>query len=428
MPTPVETLAAAAEPFDDIDSPGFARMFDRFGDRRVVLLGEASHGTSEFYRARAAITRRLIEEHGFTIVAVEADWPDAAAVDRHVRHLPPRDVPGADFGRFPTWMWRNTDVAAFLRWLHAHNADKAPEQRVRFAGLDMYNLRASIMGVLKYLDETDPEAAAIARERYGCLSPWQAEPADYGRMALSRGYRACEAAVVAQCQELLQRQMQEDGEGLFDAAQNARLVASAERYYRVMYRGGAESWNLRDQHMFDTLDALLRARGPAAKAVVWAHNSHIGDARHTAMGRYGELNIGQLCREHFGEDAALIGFGTHTGTVAAAHDWGEAMQVMSVRPSLPGSHERLCHETAMDRFLLDFGRGGEAAEVMAQDRPERFIGVVYRPATERQSHYAEAALSRQFDAWVWFDRTSAVTPLDHRAPGVEQAETWPFGL
>ncbi|TIT46323.1 MAG: erythromycin esterase family protein, partial [Mesorhizobium sp.] len=283
------------------------------------LLGEASHGTSEFYRARAAITRRLIEKHGFTIVAVEADWPDAAAIDRYVRHRSSRADADPPFQRFPTWMWRNTDVAAFVDWMRQHNERIRISSRLAgFYGLDIYNMSGSIAAVLQYLDRVDPQAAKIARERYGCLTPWQNEPSTYGRVALTSGYEKCEQAVLQQCRELLAKQLhyaQQDGVDFLDATQNARLIASAERYYRIMYYGGAQSWNLRDTHMFETLEHLLEARGPNSKAVVWAHNSHIGDARYTEMGIVrDEVNIGQLCRQRFGDEAALIGLGTHSGT------------------------------------------------------------------------------------------------------------------
>jgi protein-L-isoaspartate(D-aspartate) O-methyltransferase len=322
-----EMIAGAAEALPGLDDPAFGRLFDRFADRRVVLLGEASHGTSEFYRARAVITQRLIEEHGFTIVPVEADWPDAAPVDRYVRHRPAPGRAEAPFQRFPTWMWRNLEVAALIEWMRKYNEGVPDLDRLAgFYGLDIYNMSGSIAAVLAYLDKVDPEAAAVARERYGCLTPWQKEPATYGCAVLTSGYRKCEQAVIDQCRDLLQRRLDyaaQDGEGFLDAAQNARLVASAERYYRIMYYGGAESWNLRDTHMFETLCHLLEARGPRSKALVWAHNSHIGDARYTEMGVVREqLNIGQLCRERFGDEAALIGFGTHTGTVASGDRLG----------------------------------------------------------------------------------------------------------
>jgi erythromycin esterase-like protein len=392
----------------------------------VVLLGEASHGTSEFYRARAAITRRLIAQHGFTIVAVEADWPDAAAVDRQVRGLALR-ADFQPFQRFPTWMWKNRDVQAFVHWLRRHN-QKAAEQ-CGFYGLDIYNMRGAIAAVLAYLDKVDPEAASTARERYACLTPWQHEPSSYGRAVLTAGYRKCEEDAVRQCREMLEKQFAyDDGDDFLNAAQNARLVASAERYYRIMYYGDAESWNLRDRHMFETLQHLLDWRGAGAKAVVWAHNSHIGDARQTDMGQVREeLNIGQLCREQFGSNCALIGMGTHTGTVAAATDWDGAMEIKRVKPSRSDSVERLCHDSDVGRFLLDFGRAPLLAERLAEPRLERFIGVIYRPETELQSHYADASLSRQFDAYLWFDETRAVEEIGPQAhQGVP--DTYPFGV
>ena len=427
-----DLIAEAGEALPPLDDPAFAAPFDRFADRRVVLLGEASHGTSEFYRARAAITQRLIERHGFSIVVVEADWPDAASIDRFVRGgtMEGREPP---FQRFPAWMWRNAEIDAFLRWLRTHNARQAEDRQAGFYGLDMYNMRGSITAVLAYLDAADPEAAAVARERYGCLTPWQNAPDTYGRAVLTGGYGTCEDAVVAQCRDLLSRVIEETGmeggSGLFDAAQNARLIASAEKYYRIMYYGGAKAWNLRDRHMFGTLQHLLERAGPDGKAVVWAHNSHIGDARHTEMGAVrDELNIGQLCREAYGGKAALIGFGTHEGTVAAATDWDGEMEVKTVRPALDDSVERCFHLAGRPRLLLDFARSSASSEALCTDRLERFIGVIYRPESERLSHYASAALSRQFDAYVWFDRTKAITPLAADTHPGRVPDTFPFGL
>lgn len=427
-----ELIAAAAEPLPAPEDPRFAEWIDRFGERRVVLLGEASHGTSEFYRARAAITRRLIEEHGFTIVAVEADYPDAAAVDRYVRHRPATDRMEPPFQRFPTWMWRNVEVEAFIEWLRAHNEPLPPERRVGFYGLDLYNMSDSIAAVLDYLNRTDPEAAQIARERYGCLTPWQKEPSTYGRAVLTGSYRACEEAVTQQCRELLSKRLdhaQQDGDDLLDAALNARLVASAEHYYRIMYYGGAESWNLRDTHMFETLVHVLEHRGAQSKAVVWAHNSHIGDARYTEMGTLREeLNIGQLSRERFRADAALIGFGMNTGTVAAASEWDGPMEIKRVRPAHQDSYEHLCHESGVPRFVLNPAADETVRRRLLDARLERFIGVIYRPETELASHYAQASLPQQFDAYVWFDDTTAVTPLgpQHAKAGVP--DTYPFAL
>jgi erythromycin esterase-like protein len=427
-------IADAAELLPDIDDPAFGALFDRYGDARVVLLGEASHGTSEFYRARAAISRRLIERHGFNIVAVEADWPDAATIDRYVRHRQPREGEMRAFERFPTWMWRNEEVDAFIRWMRDHNQGRAYEQMCGFYGLDLYNLSGSMEAVIDFLEREDPELARLAHRRYGCLEPWAEEPQLYGRNALLEGYARCEVGVVQMLKDLLQKQIDcfaEECDEWLDAQANARLVKDAEAYYRIMYHGSAESWNLRDTHMFDTLNMILGAKGPNAKAIVWAHNSHIGNAAFTDMGMHREeLNIGQLVKEKYDARARLIGFGTHTGTVAAADDWDEPMRIKKVRPSLLDSYERMSHECGVDRFLLDLREGEVGREIKAalsEPRLERFIGVIYRPETERWSHYSEAILPKQFDCWVWFDETSAVTPLpgDQR-PGDE--ETYPFGL
>lgn len=429
----VELLRAAAETLAPLDDPLFAAAFDRFGRARIVLLGESSHGTSEFYRARAAITRRLIERHNFTAVAVEADWPDAAAIDRYVRHSAHRSMSASPFTRFPDWMWRNRDVDDFVGFLREHNRALPAADRVAFYGLDLYSMTASIAAVLAYLDRVDPEAARIARARYSCLSPWSGEPSAYGRASLSEGYALCEAPVTRILIDLLQKEIrysEQDGQSFFDAMQNARLVANAERYYRAMYYGARESWNLRDRYMFETLQSILTRAGPHGRVVVWAHNSHIGDARYTDMGtERGEVNIGQLCREQYGQGAALIGFGTHSGTVSAASEWDAPMEVKRVLPSRPDSFEALCHETGYERFLIDLQQGDQAALRQGLSQPvlERYIGVIYRPDTERWSHYSYARPADQYDAFVWLDDTHAVTPLPGQVTSGED-ETYPFGL
>jgi erythromycin esterase-like protein len=410
----------------------FGAFFDRYRDAKVVLLGEATHGTSEFYRSRAAITRRLIERHGFTIVAVEADWPDASRVDRYVRHRPAGRYDEKTFARFPTWMWRNEEFAAFVEWLRAFNGAQPREKRAEFRGLDVYSLRTSIAAVLEYLDRVDPKAAKIARQRYACLTPWQAEPAWYGHAVLRGTSDPCEDQVVAELTDLLGKRMEyarQDGEEYFDAAQNARIVLAAEQYYRIMYRGSTESWNLRDRHMFNTLQTVMAARGPDAKAVVWAHNSHIGNAAATAMGWQGEFNIGELCRTAYGEDATLIGFGTDRGTVAAADDWDQPMKIKTVLPSRPDSYERVFRQSGVQRSITDLRAPANRVvrDALSRQRLERAIGVVYRPETELYSHYFEAVLPEQFDAFVWFEESKAVTPLPSEAPrGVP--ETYPFGV
>lgn len=426
-----ERLAEAAEPIGSdttLDS-----LLDRIGESRVVLIGEASHGTSEFYRFRARITRELIERRGFNIVATESDWPDAARVDHYVRDLTTPPSEWRAFSRFPTWMWRNTDVQEFVEWLRRHNATiPHADARIGFYGLDLYSMYTSIDEVLDYLDRVDPEAADDARERYACLTPWERDPATYGRAAASGRYRECQREVVDILTALMERRMEysaHDGNSFLDAVQNARLVANAEEYYRSIFDGYADSWNLRDTHMFDTLNSLLAHHGENARIVVWEHNSHIGDASATDMTARGQHNVGQLCRQAFGDDAYLIGMGTHTGTVAAAHDWGGEMQVMDVMPSLAGSWERLCHDTGIPAFTAPVRRHASAdlQRRLTEERPERAIGVIYRPDTERASHYFHARLGEQFDEYVWFDKTTAVTPLGYRelkgAP-----DTYPFGL
>jgi len=414
------------------DARAFGAMFDRFADAKVVLLGEATHGTSEFYRARAAITRRLIEEHGFTIVAVEADWPDAARIDAYVRHRPVPDGDDTAFERFPTWMWRNEEVADFVNWMRDYNRDLPEDERAEFRGLDVYSLNSSIREVLEYLDRVDPEAAQEARGRYGCLSPWQADPARYGRAVVTGQKKPCDEALLAQLQELLDRRLDylkaDGGEAFFDAVQNAKIVHAAAHYYRIMYQGSTESWNLRDRHMFETLQSLL-ARRDNAKAVVWAHNSHIGNAAATAMGWQGEFNIGELCRTAYRDEAVLIGFGTDRGTVAAATDWDGAMEIKAVLPARPDSHERIFRDTGLGCSLTDWRQNGqrELKDALSRPRLERAIGVIYRPETELYSHYFEAVLADQFDAFVWFEDTRAVTPLT-RAHGEGMPETYPFGL
>jgi len=425
-------MAQAAEPFGDLDELGSLAM--RFANRRVVMLGEATHGTAEFYDARARITEKLVRDHGFNIVAVEADWPDAGTYDAYVRGLPRPSLPHAPFSRFPNWMWRNDEVGNFLKRLKAINESIAdPGMKAGFYGLDIYSLGASVEAVLAYLDKVDAEAARTARARYGCLAPWRSEPARYGHMAVSRGYALCEKPVTDALLDLMHKRLDyliKDGEAFFDAEQNARIVAGAERYYRAIYYGDAVSWNLRDQHMFDTLERLLAHRGPDSKAVVWAHNSHIGNAAFTEMGQVrGEHNIGKLARERFGEQAALIGFGTDRGTVAAASDWDGPMEIKRVRPARDDSYEGRSHDTGLAAFFLETGaqQKEDIRAELAEPLLERAIGVIYRPESELLSHYFQAELSRQFDAWIWFAETRAVAarPVAHpHGPD----DTYPFGL
>ena len=455
MATDMEAVAVLRdEAYPLLEAPtDYDPLLEMIGDARFVLLGEASHGTHEFYQARAEITRRLIREKGFTAVAVEADWPDAYRVNCYVRcQSRDTDAIGAldGFKRFPAWMWRNADVLDFVGWLREHNQqslDAASE--VGFYGLDLYSLHASMDAVLDYLYSTDPDAAIRARKRYACFDHFREDTQAYGYAATFGLSSSCEDAVVQQLMELQRNaaEYRSDGamwgsdtngrssaaeDAYFHAEQNARLVMNAEEYYRAMFHGRDQSWNLRDTHMADTLDALvdhLGRHGGSPKVVVWAHNSHLGDARATEMGERGELNVGQLVRERHGDDdVRLVGFSTYTGTVTAATDWGEPAERKQVRPGMAGSYEELFHDVGGD-FLLTLREENDAVRVLREPRPERAIGVIYLPETERFSHYFDATIARQFDALLHFDTTRAVEPLERSsAADPEVPETFPSGV
>jgi erythromycin esterase-like protein len=422
----------------------FDPLLDRIGDARFVLLGEASHGTHEFYRVRAEITKRLIREKGFTAVAVEADWPDAHRVNRFV-HGRGDDADAADalqgFRRFPQWMWRNADVLDFVGWLRAHNDSVVGNQRtVGFYGLDLYSLHASIDAVLTYLRTVDPDAARRAQTRYACFDNVGPDLHRYGAAAQLGLTPSCERAVVAQLVELqrsageyAKRDGRLDPDALFYAEQNARVVRNAEAYYRAAVSAGASSWNLRDEHMADTLaqlTAYLGRGGDEVKVVVWAHNSHLGDATWTEMGAGGELNVGQLVSERYPRDSVRVGFTTYSGTVTAASDWDAPAERKHVRPALAGSYERLFHDTELGNFILIFDHGHDLAWSLDEPRLERAIGVIYRPETERGSHYFSASLTRQFDAVLHYDSTRAVEPLERGSvwDAGELPETYPSAL
>jgi erythromycin esterase-like protein len=425
--------------------PSDEALSDLVGDAHVVLIGEASHGTREFYAARAAITRTLIAEKGFAAVAVEADWPDAYRVNRFVRgHGPDGSAEEAlrGFERFPAWMWRNTEVLDFVGWLRAHNDQMGtPLDKAGFYGLDLYSLYRSIDEVIGYLQNVDPAAAARARQRYACFDQYSEEGQEYGFAAAFGAGPACQAEVVEQLVDLQRHGVEyarRDGlaaeDELFYAQQNARTVSDAESYYRSMFDPGPSSWNLRDRHMVDTLHALRehlsRGRPEPTRIVVWAHNSHLGDARTTEVAARGEVNVGQLMRERYPEDCRLIGFTTYSGTVTAADDWGGQATRKRVRPGLPDSVEDLLHRSGEAELMLAFDRSPRASEVLEGPRLERAIGVIYRPRTERTSHYFRAQASRQFDALIHIDDTRAVQPLDRvrRWHGTEPAETYPAGI
>jgi erythromycin esterase-like protein len=450
----LRALRAAAVPLAGVDPTSSAdidgriaadveAVLERIGDARIVLIGEASHGTHEFYALRAAVTRRLIQTRGFRAVTIEGDWPDSRRVDRFVRGTGDDRDPSAALGgfrRFPQWMWRNGVVRDFVGWLRGHNAGRAHDEQCGFYGLDLYSLHSSIDAVLRYLERVDPAAAARARERYSCFEAVGGDdPQAYGYAATRNVVETCEDDVVRQLADLRHCADEYASRGgtaeddFFSAEQNARLVANAERYYRAMFRGRASSWNLRDMHMAETLEAVvarLEREGTPGRVCVWAHNSHLGDARATQMGRGGELNVGQLVRKRYGRDACLIGFTTYQGTVTAAHDWDEPGLRRTVRLGLPGSIEALFHDVHVPSFLLDL-RDPAVQQTFAEPRIERAIGVIYRPETERLSHYFDADLPRQFDLVIHVDETRALEPLERDVrweAGGEPPETYPFAV
>jgi len=429
-------LTGAAEDYDE--------LLDMIGESSVVLLGEASHGTHEFYRQRAEITKRLIVEKGFTAVAAEADWPDAYRVNRFVRGET-EDIDSVDalggFDRFPAWMWRNADALDFIGWLRDHNEHVySPDHQVGFYGLDLYSLHKSINEVIAYLERKDPEEAAKARALYGCMNRYGKDPQNYGLMVGSGVGESCRAEVIQQLTDLRAKEAEylaangsSSADEFFFAAQNARLVKNAEQYYRKMFRSDVSSWNQRDEHMMETLVELiahLQSRHGSAKVVVWAHNSHPGDARATAMGQRGKLNLGQLARQAFSSQCKLIGFTTYTGTVTAASGWHLPAERKQVRPGIDGSYEQLFHQVGIPNFWLDLTRSNPAVDALREPRLERAIGVVYLPESERQSHYVQADLPSQFDAVLHFDLTRAVEPLERTAEWSkdEAPETYPVGL
>ncbi|MFN3322708.1 MAG: erythromycin esterase family protein [Bryobacteraceae bacterium] len=439
----VYTVCESAAPLTESEE-AYDPLLESIGGAKFVLLGEASHGTDEFYRERARITRRLILEKGFNAVAVEADWPDAYLVNRYVRGSDDaRDPMEAlrGFDRFPKWMWRNTAVLDFIRWLRAHNDACSDEaEKTGFYGIDLYSLHGSIDAVLRYLDRVDPEAARRARERYACFEHFGEDPQLYGARAGFDLSASCEQAVIEQLLELQrhapnfkERNGRLAADEYFFAEQNALLVKNAENYYRAMFRSREHSWNLRDRHMAESLDNLaahIEQSDGACKVVVWAHNSHVGDARATEMSARGELNLGQLVRERHTRDVFTTGFSTYTGTVTAASRWGGPAETMKLRPAMPGSYEALFHRLRLPRFLLSMRHDGESLLHLSDPRLERAIGVIYRPESERISHYFQAVLRDQFDAVLHFDETRSVEPLDRpvvTVPGGE-AETFPWGV
>ncbi len=435
-----QLLRQDAIPLPSPESPHFGEYFDHLGDADIVLLGESTHGSGDFYRARAAITQRLVRNHDFKIIALEADWPDASVLDGYVRDRKVPDIGQPAFSRFPEWVWRNEEFRQFLDWLRKYN-DRMPDSELKAGiyGLDLYGMQASINAIIDFLKGTDSELADIARKRYECFEPWLHDPVSYGKAAIRDRYACCESAAVNMLMDLMgERRIYLDSfaESFLDISRNAELVANAEKYYRAIFSATEKSWNLRDRHMFDTLRAIRKSRrindyAPMLKTVVWAHNSHIGDARATDLGRRrGELNLGQLCRENSaGEDVRLVGFGTATGEVAAAHYWGGPVSIVSLMYPIEGSFEELWMQSGMENALLDItgGLDDRLQRQLEKKYQQRAVGVIYRPDTERTSHYLEVQPAKQFDHYVWLRDTGPVTPL---APVRENggADLYPFGV
>jgi erythromycin esterase-like protein len=434
------SVRAAARPFNAARED-LAELPERITSASAVLIGEASHGTQDFYHLRACITKHLIQQHGLTAVAVEADWPDAYRVNRFVRGEGTdgdANTALSGFERFPAWMWRNTEVLSFVRWLREWNDDH-PRSKVGFYGLDLYSLATSIQSVIAYLEKVDPEAAGRARARYACFDHFAGDTHAYGYAVSAGIVESCEDDVVRQLLDLREKAVEyanRDGRAgddeLFFAEQNALLAKNAEKYYRAMFRGRHSSWNIRDGHMADTFDALVgflgSRNGTKPRIAVWAHNSHLGDARATEMGERGELNVGQLLRERYGADVQSIGFTTFDGSVTAASDWDADAERKLVRPALDGSIETLLHSVDIHQFILDLHDqrlAGFAAPLL-----ERAIGVIYRAQTERQSHYFHARVAEQFDALIHVDRSTALVPLEPSPHWYheEVPETYPSGL
>lgn len=425
----VNEIKVKAIAFNSIGEFPVDKILDRVGDAKVVLLGEASHGTSEFYLCRQEITKALIEKKGFNFVCAEADWSDAEQINDYVTNKQ-KQKDWMPFTRFPQWMWKNKEVLNFVEWLKKYNSSH--QNKTGFYGLDLYGLENSIELVISYLEGVDKDLANLAKTRYACISPYLSDPAIYGKMVVSRQLKSCEDEILKMLIDLLKNKNKLDhAPEFFYTYQNANVVVDAELYYKTMYYGSAESWNLRDFHMFHTLKSLLSYFGSDTKAIVWAHNSHIGNAMATEMYTRGEINIGHLCKEHFGEKSYNIGFGTHSGTVAAANNWGDKMEIMNVNDSLSNSYEKLSHQTQIDNFTLPLREkysGKKLRKLLSTPKLERAIGVMYRPKTERLSHYFHAVLPSQFDEYIWFNKSHAVTPITTTNISSKLLESHPFSF
>lgn len=426
-----DRASAMAHP---LEGPGsLDPLLERIGDARYVLLGEASHGTSEFYEWRARISERLIREKGFSFIAVEGDWPNCYEVNRYVKGYPDSGAGAREvlktFERWPTWMWANEEIVGLAEWLRRHNDGLPGEERVGFYGLDVYSLWESMEAVISYLERVDPDSVETAKRAYRCFEPYGEGAREYAR-ATAFVPESCEEEAVEVLSDLRRRapRYPEDGpESRFDAEQNALVARNAEAYYRAMIRGGAASWNVRDRHMIETLERLMDHHGPESKVIVWEHNTHVGDARATDMAKAGMVNVGQLVREgHETGDVVLVGFGSHRGDVIAGRSWGAPMERMPVPPAREGSWEDIMHRAAggEDGMLIFEGEEDEFLE----PRAHRAIGVVYDPAFERFGNYVPTILPRRYDAFLYLDETRALRPLHAPWSGEpEEPETFPSG-
>lgn len=444
-PVTTELLSAVREVSTPLRNlPDLDPLLERVGDANYVLLGEASHGTHDFYTWRAALTRRLIEEHGFSFVAVEGDWPDCERINRYVKGNAGLHATAAsvvhEFARWPTWMWANREVVEFVHWLRHHNDSRPSPQKVGFYGLDVYSLWESLDEILRYLEKHEPSSLPLAHRAMACFEPYARDEHRYAR-ATRLVNASCEEDVVSLLAGLRQsasRKSQDgarpgrggplrDADDQMSAEQNAIVVRDAERYYRIMLNGGPHSWNLRDRHMFETLERLMTHHGPSARGIVWEHNTHIGDARYTDMVDEGTINVGQLVREAHPDRSLLVGFSSHSGEVIAGAAWGAEMTRMTVPPARPGSWEDVLHHAASGQDqLLIFGGGG-GPEQLATERGHRAIGVVYRPERERYGNYVPTQLARRYDALIALDKTSALHPLHMPPSPPEVPDTYPSG-
>ena len=407
-------------------------LLDMIGDSRYVLIGEASHGTSDYYLWRARLSQRLIQEKGFSFIAVEGDWPDCYRVNRYVKHYDNAGTSAYDvlqaFHRWPTWMWANWEVAAFTEWLRQHNQNRPPEERVGFYGLDVYSLWESLGEVVEYLQKFDPEAVETAKRAFDCFEPYGEDVQRYA-WATAMIPTNCETEVIETLMELRRRTptYPSDHEASFDAEQNALVMVNGEQYYRTMVLSDNSSWNVRDHHMAETLERLMAHHGDNAKAIVWEHNTHIGDARATDMASAGMVNVGQLVRERQqAEGVVLVGFGSHHGSVVASDSWGAPMERMPVPPARLDSWEGMLHSaSAVDRILL---LRDDPADEYRELRGHRAIGVVYHPDRERYGNYVPTILAQRYDAFIYLDETQALHPLHIESVSKAAPDLYPWGF